>query len=182
MKVLAERKIAVLVVVVIAVAATLFGVQRSLTRLSRDLERLFYDGVPQDGYVEPGIDLHLNNYADSALRISMILKGYPELTESADLAISWRRELLDAESISDKSYAFGRLSSTVYMMTQAAEVVDLTPRDEEALSQFLATFNGAEAAIKNSHYSQTVSAEWAKQSVVAKILRTFVSVREPAMF
>ena len=182
MKVLAERKIAILITVVVAVAATLFGVQRSLARLSRDLERMFYDGVPHDGYVEPGIDSHLDDYADSAMRIAMILKGYPELTESADLTLSWRRELLDAVSISDKSFTFGRLSSTVYMMTKAAESVDLSQRDEEALAQFLTTFNGAEAAIKNSRYSQTVSEEWSKQSAITKILRIFIPARAPGMF
>ena len=179
---LKSRKTAILITVIVAFAATLFGVQRSLTHLSRELEQMFYDGVYHDGYTEPGIDTHITNCADSSLRLATVLMANPGLSDSAQSVLERRRELLDAEGISDKSFAFGRLSSSVYMMSKAAENVDLSERDKEALSQSMATINGAEAAIRNSLYNETVSLRWRQQSTISSILRVFVSVKEPEMF
>ena len=179
---LKNRKTAILITVIVAIAATLFGVHRSLTRLSRELEQMFYDGVYHDGYVEPGIDSHITNCADSSLRLATVLMANPELSDSAQSVLERRRELLDAESISGKSIAFGRLSSSVKMMSKAAENADLTERDKEALSQSLATINGAEAAIRNSLYNETVSFRWRQQSAISSILRAFLPVKAPEMF
>lgn len=182
MEIFWNRKTAILITIVVTIAATLFGVHRSLTKLSRELELLFYDGVFHDGYIEPGIESHLESHADASLRLATALLSYPELKDSAENVLERRRFLLDAVSIADKSLAFAGLSSHVYMMTNAAQSVTLTERDSEALSQYASTINGAETAIRKSSYNQTISVKWREQSVITGFLRIFIPVREPEPF
>ena len=181
---LRNRKIAVLIAVVVIILATLFGVGRSLSRLSRDIESMFYDGVylESEGYTQPGIDSQISKHADATLGLATILTNYTELRDDAEFVLTLRRELLDAESIGDKSLAFWRMSSYVYSLTQAASNVNLTDRDLDAVSQYSSTINGAETFIRGAAYNQAVTLRWNEQSFFARIIGMFVPVREPESF
>ena len=181
---LTNRRIAVLISVVVAIVATLVAVNRSMTHLSRDIERMFYDGVPleREGYTQPSIDSQLKKHADATLGLATILVNYSELHDDAENVLRLRRELLDAESIGEKSLAFLMMSRAVYSLSQVASEVAMTEQDKEALSQYSSTINGAEAFIRDSAYNQTNTARWNERSAIARIICFFVPVREPEAF
>ena len=184
MHALKNRKTAVLIAVVAAILATLFGVDRSLTRLDWEIEAMFYDGVvlESEGYTQPGIALQLDKHTDAALRLATILVNYPELQSSAEKVMESRRRLLASESIGDKSLAFWMMSQDVNNLAQAASDVDLTQRDMEAVLQYSATISGAEAFIRGAAYNRTVSDLWNEQSYITRIISKLLKTREPDTF
>ena len=184
MTVLKNRKIAVLITIVVVALTTLISVNRSLMRLSRDIERMFYDGVylESDGYTQPGIDSQIKKHAEATLGLATTLTNYPELGDRADEVLRSRRELLDAGSISDKSICFWAMSRNVHSLIQAASDISLTERDMEAVSSYSATITGAEEFIKGSAYNQAVLLRWNEQSSIARIICALVPAREPAAF
>jgi hypothetical protein len=184
MRYLKNRKFAILITVVVAITAVLFGVNRSLTRLTRNIERMFYDGVyiEESKYTQPSIDSQIIKHADAALGLATILKNYPELADDAETVLKLRRELYDAKSISDKSSVFWRMSGAVYSLAQAALETDMPERDSEAVARYSATISGAETFIRNAAYNQKVSELWQETSFFAQAVRRLLPVREPEMF
>jgi len=184
MMVLKNRKVAVLITIVVAVLATLFGVNRSLARLSRSIERMFYDGVylESEKYTQPSLDSQIAKHTDATLGLATILTNYSGLHDDAEFVIALRRELLDAESIGDKSLAFWTMSRYVNSLVQATAEVGLSARDSDAVSQYSSTINGAEAFIRGAAYNQAVSKQWNEQSSIARAIGLLLPVREPEMF
>ena len=179
-----NRKTAVLITVIVIIAATLFGVNRSLDRFTRDTEAMFYDGVYIEGagYTQPGIAAQIDRYTDATLGLTTVLINYPELHDSAEVVLEQRRAVIGAESISAKGLAFRLLSGNVYSLIKAAGNVDLRQRDIEDVSYFSATIDGAEAFIRDSAYNHTVSKLLNEQIFITRILRRFLPVRDPEMF
>ena len=173
-----------MITVVVVIAALTIGVYRSMTRLSRELETMFYDGVylEKDKYTQPGIDSQIKKYSNAALGLATILNNYPVLTDRAEYALSLRQDLLNAVSIRDKSLAFRALSHHVSGLAQAIQNAGLTPRDTEAVMQYFDTINGAETFIKNAAYDQIVSTRWNEQSSFARLICMLIPVKEPDLF
>ena len=184
MELLKKRKYAVIITVIVAVLATLIGVNKSLSRLSRDIEGMFYDGVylESSGYTQPGIDTQIAKHSDAALGLATVLINYPELQNSAEEVLGLRRELLDAVSISEKSLAFGILSQKVNNLIQAAPEVKLTERDIIAVARYSVTIDGAETFITNAAYNEKASELWNERSIFARVLGVILPARAPDMF
>ena len=173
-----------MITVIVAIIATLLGVYKSMVRLSGEIEAMFYDGVPlsKEGYLQPGIASHLKSHTDATLNMATILVNYPQLKNDADNVLRLRRELLDAQSIGNKSDAFRKMSSSVYSITQAALKADLSERDTAAVNQYASTITGAETAIRNSAYNQTASMRWMEQSSITRLIGLLLPVRGPEFF
>ena len=184
MKILKNRKIAILITAAVAVLATLIGVNRSLNRLAQDIERMFYDGVYRapDGYTEPSIYIHLDNSADAALGLATLLQNYTGLGEKAEDLLSARRELLSAESISAKSIQDSHMIQAFVELIQAAKETDLPDRDIEAVSRYLQTFSGAHISIANSLYHEKVLQYTSDISPLAEFISMLTPGRLPESF
>ena len=184
MKLLRNRKIAILITAVVVVVAVLIGVNKSLTRLSRDIEGMFYDGVylESGGYTQPGIDAALLKHADATLGLTTVLTNYPNLRDGAEEAARLRRELLDAASISEKGIAFRAMSRDVDNLIKAASEVELSERDLTALSQYSSTVFGAETFVKEAAYNERASELWSERSVFTRIIGMVLPARVPEMF
>ena len=184
MKQLLNRKIAILITVVVVIAATLFGVHRSLSRLYRDIERMFYDGVyvEDGGYTQPGIYSHLENSMNSALGLATLLQGYPELSGKAEDLLSARRELLAAKSISDKSIADYVMVKTFVDLMIAAQDVNLSEREIEASTKYHMSFCDAHAATVASQYNSKSVETIKKVSFLADFIALIVPVEFPEQY
>ena len=184
MSVLKKRKFAVLIVVVVAVLATLFGVRKSLNILARDAEAMFFDGVylEEQRYTQPGINTHIENSAGAALGLSTIMENYAELRDDSSALLSARREFIAARSIKEKFSANEKMHIAFDSLTERAAKLDLNDRDQEALKQYSSTFYGAQTAIANSQYNQRASAFMDEASVLAHLLRPFIFVKSPQIF
>jgi len=184
MKLLGRRSIAILITVVVVIAATLFGVYNTSGRYTREVEALFYDGVylKDQGFIQPGINSHLENCANAALGLATLMEGYPELAGYAESLLTARRELMSAGSVSAKERATREMTDGFTRLLEAAGNVDLTGREKDAATQFDSTFNGALIAISNSRYNDAVSAHINNQNAVLRLIGYLLSADQPAFF
>jgi len=183
LKFLKNRKIAVLIAVVVAIIATLSGVYKTSGRDTRDIEAMFYSGVylKDDGYTQASIDSHLRNSADAALGLATITEKHPELADKAKALISARRELIAAESISGKSAAYSGLVHCFDELFRAARSVDLADRESDA-AEYSSTFSSAGKAILGSGYNNMVMEYLDGRSPFIRIIGIFIPVRSPDTF
>jgi len=179
-----NRKFAVLVVVFVVVVATLLGVRGSLMRLSRDAERMFFDGVflEAENYRQPSIDAQLNNRMSCALGFASLMLNHPEIESEAEALLSARRVLIDASSIKDKYSANERMQRAFVALANKAEKLGLSNKETEDLESYSSTFHGAQIAIRNSSYNQKAKSFMDDASILAHILRPFLFVRGPQAF
>jgi hypothetical protein len=184
MKLLKNRKFAVLVAVVLVVLATLFGVGRSLNRLARDVEALFYADryVDDDGATRRGIDPHLENSANAAFALAMLMVDNPALAGEANELLAARGSYLAADSIPGKFVANENMKRTFAALAGKAQGIELSEREISALATFSRDFNDAQMAIQGSPYNQKASDYMDGASFIAHVLRPFTFVAPPAYF
>jgi len=183
MKLLKDRKIAIILTVLIAVLATMLGVYKTSASNTRDIEAMFYDGVYiEDGsYTQPGINTHIGNVADAALGLATLL-SYPEFKTEAEALLSARRDYNASRRISDKNAAYKEMGDLITRLCNAAQNAGLTERDMIAVAQYYSTYTGAAAAIKNSQYNTEVWKYLDKRSALMRTIGLFVPTREPEYF
>jgi len=184
MKLLKNRKFAVLITVVVVILATLLGVRGSLNRLAGDVEAMFYDGVylKDNGYKQPGINPQLEICAQTALNYATILVNNPALTGEAEALLSAQREFIDAKSIREKYSANESMQNAFEALTKKAESTGLSQQETDAMSRHISTFRGAQTMIRSSEYNQQAQSFMDDASNFARLLRPFLFVKSPQMF
>jgi len=183
MAMLKNRKTAIIITIVVVILATLLGVRKSLNQLARDVEAMFYDGVPlEEGYTQRALSAHLGNCADASLGLATLLNGYNELADDAEALLSARRELLAATSIRGKYAAYASMQASFAALTEKAGGMQLTDRDNDAMGQYSSTFSGAGTAIQESKYNEKALSFMDGASFIAKILKPLAIVRSPQTF
>lgn len=184
MKLLKNRKIAIVITVIVVLLATLFGVGRSLNRLAANTERMFYDGVYLEGqgFTQPAINTHLENIAQAALDCASVFANHSDLYNQSEALRIARREFLDADGISEKFAAYVGLYDAFTAFFSAVETAGLSDRDREIAAQFSSTFSGAVTAISNSEYNDRARNFMDGVSGFAQLLRPFAFVTPPQVF
>jgi len=184
MKFLKKRETAIIITIAIVLVATLYGVNRSVTRLASDIEDMFYDGVffQDAGFTQPGLNSHLENSTTAALNVATMLLNYPELADKAESVLVVRRALIDEHTIAGR----GRLNQVFVNafadLVNSAKDVNLAERDAEAVSRNLRLFMGAQANITDSRYHEKVAAFDSEISFIAQVFKIFLPVRSPEAF
>ncbi|MCL1834791.1 MAG: hypothetical protein FWG48_01410 [Oscillospiraceae bacterium] len=148
-----ERKTAFLIATAVVVIATLAGVYKSLARLSREVDELFYNGVYLEDarYLEPSINSHLQNSARSALNAGTLLKTYPLLSGEAEALLEARRKLLDATGVAEKYDCDRQMTDAFNVLLKTAMMVDIAENDLKIISEdYLATYRGAHTKMAES--------------------------------
>ena len=181
MKVLEDRKIAVFITVVIAVAATFFGVNKSLKNLYRDVEDLFYNGVylVDQKYTEPAVYAHIEDCARNALGLATLLQDEPELARYAREVIEARRKLYDAKDIASISAEYSKMGISFDSLVNTAQSVNLTEREIEAITQYNASYNGARGAVANSSFHEKTTQYSGSVSLIAKLVAVITPNKPP---
>ena len=184
MGLLKNRKVAIVITVFITVLAMLFGVGKSLNRLAGDVEVMFYDGVYMEdaGFVQPGINLHLENITQTALDCSSMFAGHAELADVSEALMMARRGMLEAGSISEKYAAYVNIHRAFTDFIDRAHAVELTERDADSVAMYSSTFTGAAGAIQSSEYNTKAGNFMSGASPIAFLLKPFVFVTSPQTF
>lgn len=101
MSLLKNRRVAALILAVVILVMTPVGIVKTLGRLSRDVEELFFEGVELEGYTSASLQSHLDNKVKAALGLVTIGSeaGLDDLTEALRQA---RNDLMGAKTIEDK--------------------------------------------------------------------------------
>ena len=173
---LKNRNIAVLIAVAAIVLATLFGVHRSLSSLSGDIERMFFDGVylESEGYKQPSINSQIERMSAAALDIASLFQNHPDLNAASEAVFETRRELLNAESFSDKSRALTNMeNAVVVLVSTVSRKADSSERDFEAAGQHWRTFEGASSYIEDTlapAYNSKVDSFYSQRSLIAALI------------
>jgi len=184
MKLLKNRKIAILITVVLVVAASLFAVGRSLNRLAREVEAMFYDGVylEDEGYTQPGIEAHLERRWNSSLGFAVLMEVFPEAENEARALLSARNTLLSAKGISDKFAANEAMQRAYAELSAVADRLELSEQDKADIADYSSSFYGAQTAILGSRYNHMAEAFMKDASFFAHLLRPFAFVSPPQRF
>ena len=148
MNLLKNRKFAALIAVVVIIAATVFGMNRSVTRAVNDIERVFYDGaLNAQGFREPSANAQLDRIAAEALGLATLLQNRPELDAYTQAVLVARRVFMDAQSVSEKIDAYWGLYMAFVELVHAADAIDLTEREQDGLEAHVQAFTGAHAIL-----------------------------------
>ena len=184
MKLLKNRKIVIPIAVVVIFLATLFGVHRSLNRIARDVEEMFYTGVPMELATGtwPSINQHLRNLSLSIEDNVTLYLNHSELSGEANALILAQRSLMDADSISEKYLAYQSIQQTSTAFLSKAESVDLTEDEWYPIKQYQTVFMGATGAIQSSEYNVKARGFMDEVSFIARLLRPIVFVTPPQVF
>jgi len=184
MKMLKNRKFAILLTVAVAITATLLGVRATAGRYTRRIEAMFNDGVyiKSDNYTQPGINTHLENCLSAALGVATMLESYPKLEENAKTLLTARRELLTAKTVKEKDKAFESMRDSFINLLNKAKSEDLTQRDKDAAAQHYKNFNGALGAMQNSRFNEKVAEYLDGQGSITKVLASITLAKIPSYF
>ena len=141
-----KRSNAILITVAVVVIATFVSVHANLSRISSDIERMFYEGVylEAQGYLQPSVNSQIEKQIDAALGLATIMRNYPELSATVDKLLSARVETLDAKIITYKGIVSINMQAAFYELLHAARNVGLSERDLEAATKYYESFSGAQ--------------------------------------
>ena len=186
MSILKNRKIATIIAAIAIVAATMLGTTVSLNRASAKVEDMFYDGVylENGGYMQPGIESHLEKRIEVSLGIWAIVDEYDELKTELAAFRAARESLINAGNPAQKGRGNDELQLAFTVLRDALAKIDLPERDVADLEKLFSTFNGAQTAILGSGYNLEVM-EFMDGTLGAfpvVILKRFIPVRAPQLF
>ena len=184
MRLFGNRKVAILITIFIIILATLFGVGKSLNRLARDVEDMFYNGIylERDGFTQPGINSHLENITQAALDCSSVFASHAELSKESEGLMLARRDMLEAESISEKYAAYEVIAKAFSEFISKSDAVELSERDLSSVALYAGTFTGAMGAIESSSYNARVRSYMDDASFIVFFLKPFLFVNPPQAF
>jgi len=166
------------------ILAILFGVNRSLNRLARDVEEMFYKGVPIEGTNDtwPSIYQHLENLMLSSLDTASFFANHSELSGEAEALILTRQKLMDADGISEKYIAYQDIQKASTMFIDKAETLELSESELLVLIDFQTVYRGASLAIQNNEYNAKARDFMDGASFIAVLLKPLAFVTPPQVF
>lgn len=120
-----SRRWSLRIMILMIIAAMLFGSHRTLAKMSSETTAIFYNGVDNDGY---GIQSDLDRVIDSASKLISMAKLYAvgtdlTLVEEAGKAQS---ALYQASTISAKYSAYLELDNKISLLYYALDKYDLS--------------------------------------------------------
>lgn len=153
MESLKDRKIALLLMIIMIVLGTAFGSHRSLMKLYNSAEDVFYNGENRDGF---SIQHDLEDRFEESLKLVKIAEKYTSLDSRyiADVTEA-RNNLKNAETIKDKSKANSELDAAVYALYNELGNQKLSSQDEKYRISAYGTFNSYGDTISHSSYNST---------------------------
>ena len=164
MKIFKNRAVAALIALVVVVLAWGISAQAGLKQAIRDVEMLYYDGVPAEsgGYLRPSIDSQMRVKYNCVNTILGILAGYEELAsvtqdleDAKNYVYSYLNEY-DDYTINGMGWANQELESVITRLQVEMERVTFTERESEMLEQCLSDIRGAQTMIQNAGYNEAV--------------------------
>ena len=179
-----NRRLAVIILIIVICVFTLVGVNRSLSALASDISKGFYDGVYNDseGYLEKSIQSHLNNRIDAAN--GMITMDVPAASDELDALRQARYALMNGETVKDKYEANVLLTECSERAYEALTASSLTDEQATMLGHYISTLRSADKAIEKLSYNDKVDEFYNKtlKTFPVSAFRVLISVDGPEYF
>jgi LemA protein len=154
MESLKDKKIAVLLMVIMITLGTVFGSHRSLMKLYNSAEDVFYYGENGDGF---SIQHDLEHRIEYSGYLVKIAKNYLPADSSFIADVENARNALDtADTIKEKSEADYQLNSVLFALYNELENHELSKKDVEYRRSYYSSFISSGDKISSSSYNDTV--------------------------
>jgi len=182
-KLIEDKKIAIIIMFIMIVTATLFGSYRSLNKMYQEVNNVFYDGIHQDG---DSIANDLSTRVDAANNLITIADKYNENIPSS--LISDVREAIEtlsnATKLSAKYTANQLLTSTTDSLILYLESSStISQKDTEYMIGFKATLVSRSNTIARDPYNQMVEEyNQVLESFPANLLSKITGIKQAESF
>lgn len=151
MEKLKDRKLAAFLMIIMIVLGTAFGSHRSLMKLYKSAEDVFYNGENGDGF---SIQHDLDDRFEESLKLVKIAQKYPSIdSKYIDDVMYARDSLKNAETIKEKSKANSELDAAVFALYNELGTQELSDLDKEYRISSYGTFNSYGDTISHSSYN-----------------------------
>ena len=181
-----NRGTAVVITIVICVLALLLGVRRSLVSQVARIEEQFENGVYDEkaGYTLPSVADQLEVRANASLGLISLANGFDDLSEAAQRVRSAREDLLNAETIAERSAANRALTEACDELMPALQQRLEADKDVSAFADYASKMSNTARLIETSGYNEQVSAFRSEilGSFPVSVLYRLAGVRAPASF
>ncbi len=180
-----NRRLAAIILAVVICVFSGIGVNRSLSSLSSDIEKTFYDGVYNDGegYLEKSVQSHLDNKVDAANGLITVDQspGAPTVVEDLKEA---RYALMESKTIAEKYAADKLVTECSEKVYDALSAKELTDQQKKMLDYYITTIRGADNAISKLSYNEKVDEYYNKtlKSFPVSVFRFLISADGPEYF
>lgn len=158
MKVFKNPVFAVLLCIVLVIASTLLSVHIRFGAKADSVKDGFFIGVENNGYAQKSVCSHLQNISSYAAGLATIAKNYDidteDLEEANDYLLLSLNYSLDYASYI--YYNYTELMKTVNIMVDQLQRTELTERDASGVEQYVNSITGAQTAIENAGYNESV--------------------------
>ena len=179
MNFLKKRSTAIVIVVILGLFFTLFGVRRSLDSAARKTEKLFYDGVG----TETSVQTYLDNEFKEAKVIYSTASKYLDDDEISGFRAAYNG-LYNAETISEKYGFYSSLKDELNAVTEAMKGAEMEDAVKDYYNTHVRNMKNIQQMIDSSTYNVKV-AEFEKTVLKvfpANILKKIVHPYIPQYF
>lgn len=150
---LKDKKIAVFLMILMIVLGTAFGSHRSLMKLYKSAEDVFYKGEDGDDF---SIQHDLEDRIEYSGYLVKVAKNYLPLDSSYITDVENARNALKAaDTIKEKSDANYQLNSALFALYNELENYELSKKDVEYRRSYYASFISSGDKISNNSYNDT---------------------------
>lgn len=183
MKFLKNRVVAVLISLAIVISSTLISTNAKLGRRCEKISDGFYEGVTYNGTERKSIASQLRVICSAMDSLAAISDEYgidgDGYTKMADIM----RSSLSYSSVSENYDAYSELSSAFNKLSRALSSADLSEQDRSEVDQCILTVSGAQQAIEDSGYNESVR-EFCREQLrfPADVLGNLAGVAFPQLF
>ena len=183
-KLLKNRKVAILITVIVVALSVMLGVSRTSNRSTRKIEALFYDGIylKDEGYTQPGMYSHIRNCADAAIGLATVLGNHQELAHETGKLIVAQQTLVDAYSLSNINSAYLKMVDSFNVLKSATAGVVISERETAAMEQYSNLLTGAQKAMVGSRYNDMVTEYMDGRSALMQVIGLFTPTKTPHYF
>ena len=179
---LRDRKVAIVITIIIMILSTGFGAHRSLENRGEYAEWVFYHGSYGDG---GGIQSELDTRAGLASNLLIVAGRYLDDEDEAVQRLKNAREaLVQAENIGEKYIANEELSQAADNLAQVLNACSLTENDRRYQRGIIVEMESANEIIGHDEYNTLANAynRNVLGSFPANILKEIVGVEELETF
>lgn len=181
-----NRRIAVIVLLLVMVFSTFFGVGRSLQKEASDIAGHFESGAynEEGKYTEKSIQSHLNNRVNAANGLLTLSGQFSGVVPAAENLSEARLALIGAGTPSEKYAANEDMSVYSEQLCEVLENMALSSDQQEMLDYYISAMRGAQSAIEKLSYNKEVDEFYNRtlRSFPASLFTSFIDIEGPEYF
>ena len=153
-----NKFVAIVIAVFVVIASTLLSTNIRFGKECRAVTDGFYEGVEYNGYQQKSMATHLKNICAYVDGLVTIARNYDLDTAEAEAASDSVKSLLSGETkhISYVSAAYSELIKASNALQAQLARTELEERDASGVAEYSASITGAQSAMENAGYNESV--------------------------